>query len=81
MSYQLRMLEQGDRLGRKMENGKKDGVCVQGRRVPITKSEFQSLCDLHDEGTFMSQCGRWHNMEKMCVEIPNRGSDLFDEIK
>ena len=45
-------LEQGYLLGR--ENGKKECIYVQGRRVPITKSEFQGLCDLHDEGTFIA---------------------------
>ena len=63
-----------------MENGKKEEVHVQGRRVPITKSEFQSLCDLHDEGTFSAQCGRCHKMEKKLVDILNGGEDLFDEI-
>ena len=54
LSHQLR-LEQGCRLGRRMDNGKQEGVQVQGKRMPITKSAFQSLCDLHDEGTFMAQ--------------------------
>ena len=65
LSYQLKRLEQGRRLG---------------TRVPITKSEFQSLCDLHDEGTFMAQCGRVHKMEKNLVDVQNGGPDLFDEI-
>ena len=42
---------------------------MQGRRVPITKSEFQCLCKLHDEGTFMARCGQCHNMEKKLAEI------------
>ena len=46
---------------------------MQGRRVPITKMNF----DLHDEGTFMAQCGRWHKMEKKLVDIQNGGPDLF----
>ena len=46
----------------------------------ISKSEFQSLCGLHDEGTFSAQCGRWHIMEKKLVDIQNGGQDLFDEI-
>ena len=64
-----------------MENGKKEGVYVQGRRVPTTKGEFQSLCDLHDEGTFMAQCGPWHKMDKKLVDIQNGGLDLMDEIR
>ena len=36
----------GYRLG-KVADGKKEGIFVQGRRVPITKREFLSLCDLH----------------------------------
>ena len=52
----------------------------EGRRVPITKSEFQLLCDLHDEGTFMAQCRLWHIMEKKLVVIQDGGPDLFDEI-
>ena len=53
---------------------------LQGRRVPIIKIEFQSLCDLHDEGTFMDHCGQWHNMANKLVDIQNGGPDLFDEI-
>ena len=53
---------------------------MQGMRVPITKGEFQSLNDLHDEGTFMAQCGQWHKMENKLVDIQNGGLDLFDEI-
>ena len=63
-----------------METGKKDGVCVQGRRVPITRSEFQSLCDLHDEGTFMAQSGLWNKTENKLVDIQNGAPDLFDDI-
>ena len=54
-------------------------VCVHGTRVPITKSEYQSLCDLHDEGTFMATFGLWHKTEKKWVNFQNGGPDLFDE--
>ena len=63
-----------------MENGPKEGVYVQGRRVPITKSEFQSLCDLHNEGTFMAHCGQRHKTEKKLVAIQNGGPDLCEEV-
>ena len=47
--------------------------------MPNTVSEFQSLCGLHDDDTFMVQCGRWHNMEIKLVDVQNAGRDLFDE--
>ena len=53
---------------------------MRGRRVPITKREFQSLCDVHDEGTFMAQCGLWHKMETKLVEIQNGGPDFFADM-
>ena len=81
LAYQLRRLEQGSRVGRKKENGQKLGICVQGRRIPITNVEFQSLCYLHKEGTFMAQCGLWHKMDKKLVDIQNGGPDLFDELR
>ena len=52
----------------------------KGGPVPCTKSEFQSLCDLDDEGTFMAQCGRWHKTEKKLVDTQKGGLDLFVEI-
>ena len=58
----------------------KEGVHVQGRRVPITNSEFQSLCDVHDEGIFMTQCGLWHKMEMKLEDIQNRGPDFFADM-
>ena len=54
-------LEHGSRLGCKEQ------VHVQGRRVLITEGEFERMCGLHDEGTFMAQCGLWHKMEKKRV--------------
>ena len=72
LSCQPRRLEQGYWL---VKNGK-----LQERGCLSPKSEFQSHCDLHDEGTFMAQCGRWDKMENMWVEIQNGGPDLFDEI-
>ena len=63
-----------------MDDGEKEGVYVQGMRVPITESGFQSLCDFHDEGTFMARCGLWHKMDKKLVDILNGGPDLLDEI-
>ena len=79
LSCQQRRWEQGYRLGRKFENGKQ-GAYVQGRREPIIWGEFQSLCDLHDEVTFMAQGGLWHKMEKDWVVIQNEGPDLIDEM-
>ena len=63
-----------------MENGEQEGVYVQGSRVPITKGEFQSLCDQNDAGTFLAKCGPWHKMDKKLVDIQNGGPDLMDEI-
>ena len=51
---------------------------MQGRRVPITKGEFQSLCDLLDEGTFMTPCGLWPKMDKKLIHIQNGGPDLIE---
>ena len=63
-----------------MENGQKEGVCVQGRRVPITKGEFERPCDVQDEGAFTTQRGLWQKMEKTLVEIQSGGPDFIDEI-
>ena len=60
------------------ENGKKEEVSVQGRRVPITESEFQSLCDVPDEGTFMAQCELWQKWKRGWSVF--RMEDLFDEM-
>ena len=73
LAYQLRKLEQGYLFGRRMGKGPQEGVHVQGRRVPTTESEFQTLFD--------SQYGLWHNMERKLVEIHNGALDLFDEKK
>ena len=54
LAYQLKWLEQGFRLERRTKDGKKEGVYVQGITVPITKGEFERLCDFHDEGTIQS---------------------------
>ena len=61
------------------ERNEFDFMC-KGGPVPSTKSEFQSLCDLYDEGTFVAQCGRWHKTKKKLVDIQNGGPDLFDGI-
>ena len=53
---------------------------MQGRRERITWGEFQSLYDLHDEGTFMAKGGLWHKMENDLVDIQNEGLDLIDEM-
>ena len=53
---------------------------MQGRRVPTTKGEFQSLCDLNEAATFFAKCGPWHKMDKKLVDIQNGGPDLMDEI-
>ena len=58
LSCQLTRLEQGFRLGSKMEKWQDRGdFCAWEAGTPITKSEFQCLCGFHDEGTFMAQCG------------------------
>ena len=49
--------------------------------MPITNREFQSLCDLQEEGNFMAQCGLWKTMGKKLVDIQNGGPDLFDEVR
>ena len=64
LAYQSRKLEQGYRLERRMEDDQKEGFYVQRRRVPITDREFQSLCHLQEEGTFMAQRGLWRTMER-----------------
>ena len=79
-AHLLRELEQCYRSGTGMENCQTEGVYVQGRRVPITENEFQSLCGLHDDGTFKAQSGLWHKMERKLVEIQNGGPVLFDEM-
>ena len=33
------------------------GAFVQGRRLPVTKKDFERICELYAEGAFMSQCG------------------------
>ena len=43
--------------------------------------EFQNLCDLHDEGTFIAQRGLWHKMQKKLVNIQNGGLSLLNEIR
>ena len=59
---------------------KNEGVCEGRRRVPITKREFQSLCDLHDGGTFVAQCWWLHNMEEKLIDIRCGGPDPSEEI-
>ena len=58
-----------------MENGEQEGVCVQGRRVPTTKGEFQSLWDLNEAGK------ESHKIDKKLVDIQHGGPDLIDEIR
>ena len=60
------------------ERQKKEGV-YEGRRVPITKSEFHRLSYLHDGGTFIVQSGVWHNMQERLVDIQCGGPDPSDE--
>ena len=79
LSYQSLRLEQGNRLGKWRMASKKE--YVQGRRVPTTKGEFQSLCDLNEAGTFFARCERWHKMDKKLVDVQNGGPDLVDEIR
>ena len=54
---------------------------MHGMRVLITMGEFQNLCDLHDEGTFMAQRGLWHKMQKKFVNKKNGGLSLLNEIR
>ena len=67
------MLWEGYRLGRNMESGKEEGVYVQGRRVPITKSEFQCFCDLHEPS--------WHKIEQKLVDAQNGGPHFSCETR
>ena len=48
--------------------------------MPITKREFQSVCYLHDGGTFVAQCWWLHNMEEKLVDIHCGGPDPSEEI-
>ena len=43
-----------------------------GRRVHVTKSEFDKLSELHDEGTFAAHCGIWCPMEKKLLEVQKK---------
>ena len=49
--------------------------------MPITNSEFQSFCDLHEEGTFMDRCGLWHTMERSWWISKMEGRDLLDDVR
>ena len=62
------------REGTFFDAGKNEGVHEE-RRVPMTRSEFQSLCFLHDGGTFAAQCSWLHNMEEKLVDIHFGGPD------
>ena len=59
LSHQRRKLEEGYRTGGAKEENK-EGIHVQGRRVPVSHGEFQNLCDLNGEGIFTAQRGPWH---------------------
>ena len=57
-----------------------EGPYVVGRRVPITQKEFERLCKVYDERTFMAQCGLWHRMEKKILALQNGEGKVHDEI-
>ena len=52
---------------------------VVGSRVLLTRNESGSLCDVHEEGSFMAQCGFWHRMEKKTISLHNSESEGYDE--
>ena len=58
-----------------MENGRKRVCMCKGG---VCRS--QRVSDVHDEGTFMTQCGLWHKMETKLVEIQNGGPDFFADM-
>ena len=76
MGCQLKKAEQEIRLSRISE-----GVHVEGRKVHMTKYEFERLCGKYDEGSCKSQCGLWHRMEKQIISLQNRESEGYDETK
>ena len=47
----------------------------------MTKSEFQSVCYLHDGGTFVAQCWWLLNMEEKWVDIHCGRPDPSAEIR
>ena len=51
---------------------KRESLC-KGGECRSLRVNFQSLCDLHDECTFMAPCGLWHQMVKKLVYFQNRG--------
>ena len=66
VSHQLRMLE-----GLGLSKISK-GAFVQGRRLPVSKKDFERICELYAEGAFMSKCGLWQRMEKKLVALDKR---------
>ena len=58
LSYELSMLEQGDRLGRKMENGKEEKLLCKVGEFRSLWVNFRNSVFLHDEVPSW-HCGRW----------------------
>ena len=55
-------------------------VHVQGSRAPTTENEFQSLCDLHDGGTYHGSVWTMARMGKTLVDIQSGGPGLLEAI-
>ena len=59
----------------------KEKRLVHGRRVPITESEFQSRCELHDPGTCMAQCGSAGGNSKQALHRNSRLLETRDALE
>ena len=69
-----RKLEQGYRIGWAEEEKKGRCPCGGKERSYLTG---QNLCDLHDEGIFVAQCGPWLKKEKKLADIHNGDMRIF----
>ena len=57
------------------------GLCVPGRRVPVTEGEVERRPDKHGGGTFIAQCGMWHRMGKKIVALHKEEQKQHEEDK
>ena len=58
---------------------KRESMC-KGSRVPTDENEFQSLCELHDGGTYHDSVWTMAKMGKTLVDIQSGGPGLWDAI-
>ena len=81
MVCQLRRLEQENRLGRKMEEGKQESVCVcKGGGFRSQRVNFGVFVICTTKAPPWLSMGLWHKMEKQLVDIVNGGPDTSDEL-